>query len=78
MPDDATTILALVAIAAGYFLPSMIAFGRRHPQRMAILAVNLFFGWTLLGWFIAITWVFTDIRLVIADVHRILGTNARG
>lgn len=34
-----------------YFLPTLCA----HPSRRdSVLLVNFFFGWTLLGWFIAL------------------------
>jgi hypothetical protein len=41
-----------------YFIPSFIAFSRRHPQRMWILLLNIFAGWTLLGWVGALVWSF--------------------
>lgn len=47
------TILAL------YALPSIVAFKRKHKSKMAILIVNLFLGWTLVGWVIALAWSFT-------------------
>jgi hypothetical protein len=40
----------------GYFIPTIIAEGRRHHNKAAILVVNLFFGWTLLGWVICLAW----------------------
>ena len=39
-----------------YFVPSIIAAARRHHQGGAILTVNLFLGWTLLGWVVALVW----------------------
>jgi len=44
-----------------YFLPSIIAFfAREKKNRVAIFALNLFFGWTLLGWVIALVWALTE------------------
>ena len=37
-----------------YFLPAIIA--RNKPDAGAIFLVNLFFGWTIIGWFIALLW----------------------
>lgn len=37
-----------------YFLPSMIAYRRKN--RNAIFITNLLFGWTLIGWGIALIW----------------------
>ncbi|WP_316207546.1 superinfection immunity protein [Bradyrhizobium sp. SZCCHNR3118] len=39
-----------------YFLPALIAFSRTHHQRVAILLLNLFLGWTGLGWIGALVW----------------------
>lgn len=39
-----------------YFLPAIIAFVRGHQSRIAILLVNFFFGWSGLGWIIALIW----------------------
>ena len=39
-----------------YFVPAWIAFARSKPNAIAILALNLFLGWTLVGWVIALVW----------------------
>jgi len=39
-----------------YFLPFMIARRRNHPQKNPILIVNIFLGWTLIGWVAALAW----------------------
>ena len=52
-----------VAIAIGlYFLPAWIADGRRHQNKTPILMLNIFLGWTLLGWVAALIWSMTDIN----------------
>jgi len=45
--------LLLLTAAAGYFIPTFIAFDRHH-RRAAVLAVNLLLGWTLIGWSVAL------------------------
>lgn len=47
---------ALVAGGILYFLPTYFAYSRRHPMREGVFAVNLFLGWTLLGWVGSLTW----------------------
>lgn len=42
--------------AAAYFLPTAIAIGRKHPQTAAIIALNIFLGWSILGWVAGIVW----------------------
>ena len=42
-----------------YFVPSIIAFKRVHGNRIPIFIVNLFFGWCLVGYVIALAWSLT-------------------
>ncbi len=57
---EIVAVLALLlAFAIGlvvYFLPTIIAFKRGKRNRGAILALNLFLGWSLLGWVISLVW----------------------
>jgi len=39
-----------------YFLPSIIAFARSKRDATSIFVLNLFLGWTLIGWVIALVW----------------------
>ena len=57
-----TLTLLIVAGAAGlvvYFLPSLVARSRQHYNRTAIYALNLFLGWTFLGWVVALVMAFS-------------------
>jgi hypothetical protein len=45
-----------------YFLPTIVALVRSKRDALSIFLLNLFLGWTLLGWIIALVWAFkTDI-----------------
>lgn len=44
-------VLILVGL---YWLPAVLAFARKHHQRGAILVINLFLGWTVIGWIVAL------------------------
>jgi hypothetical protein len=46
------TFLILSAIL--YFLPTILA--RHNTDFMGIFLVNLLFGWTVIGWMIALVW----------------------
>jgi hypothetical protein len=52
-----TTLVGLIGIT--YFLPAIWASYRNHPHRDAIGILNFFFGWTVLGWFLALLWAAT-------------------
>jgi Superinfection immunity protein len=54
-------LLLILGLFAMYFLPAIVASRRRHPQENAILLLNLFLGWTFIGWVIALVWSATAI-----------------
>jgi hypothetical protein len=45
-----------VLVLAVYLLPGIIAVIRGHRSTGAIIALNLFLGWTVLGWLVALAW----------------------
>jgi len=49
-------LLLVVLICALYFLPTLIAFLRQHKNKLAIFLLNLFLGWTILGWVVSLVW----------------------
>lgn len=46
----------LFAAGIAYLLPSVVARLRRHRSCNSICIINLFFGWTILGWVICLAW----------------------
>ncbi len=57
-----TLIIVVVIAAVIYFLPSFIALRRRYHNATAILVLNIFLGWTFLGWVAALVWASTEPR----------------
>lgn len=51
------TLVLLLFVVPIYFLPAII--GKEKRNAGAIFALNLFLGWTLLGWVIALVWALT-------------------
>ncbi|MCO5257500.1 MAG: superinfection immunity protein [Lentimicrobium sp.] len=41
-------------IAVIYFLPAIV--GRKHKNVTSIALLNLFLGWTVIGWIVALIW----------------------
>jgi hypothetical protein len=39
-----------------YLLPWFIAHGRKHPNVSPIAVLNIFFGWTFIGWVACLAW----------------------
>lgn len=50
------TFMCLMVVL--YFLPAIIAHNKRDSSK--ILAINLLFGWTVIGWCIALVWACTS------------------
>jgi hypothetical protein len=44
--------------AAFYFLPSIIGLRKRNAG--AIFVLNLFLGWTVIGWVVSLVWALTN------------------
>ncbi len=56
-------LFAILLIIAGfvfYFLPTIVAGNRETKGFAGVLIVNLLFGWTILGWIVALVWAFSD------------------
>ena len=58
---DGLVLMAILGLIL--FLPTVIANVRHHHNSAAIFLVNLFFGWTVVGWLIAFIWACTTVRL---------------
>lgn len=56
MPEG---LFFLIVISALYFLPSMIAYNRKVKSIGSLVVVNIFLGWTFIGWVVALAWSFT-------------------
>jgi hypothetical protein len=51
--------LCAVASLVAYFIPTFIAIYREHVNVLAITLLNLFLGWTFIGWVVALVWSVT-------------------
>ena len=49
-------VLGLAVLLLVYFLPTIVATVRHKRNALAILLLNLFAGWSLIGWVVAIVW----------------------
>jgi hypothetical protein len=58
------SLLTTILTVALYFAPSIIAYKRQHHAFVLILLVNLFTGWLVIGWIVALIWaIFTEAHL---------------
>jgi len=50
-------ILLTAIFSLGFYLiPTFLAFSRNHDSKIWVAILNIFLGWTLLGWFFALVW----------------------
>lgn len=57
--------LFLVVIVIGaYFLPTIVAVARKVSDRGSVTVINLFLGWTLIGWVVALAMACRTSRMV--------------
>lgn len=55
----ATFVFTVLGIGA-YLLPAIVAISRKHQNAGAVMTLNLFLGWSILGWVIALVWACTN------------------
>ena len=48
----------LLALAFAYMLPTVVAVLTKNGQTIPVFIINLFLGWTLLGWVVALALAF--------------------
>jgi hypothetical protein len=53
------SVLILLVVFLIYFAPTFVANSRKHHQRSAVFVLNLFLGWTFVGWVAALVWANT-------------------
>ena len=55
---DSILLLFVILLVGGaiYFLPTIVASERKIVGVGGVFVLNLFLGWTLLGWVIALAW----------------------
>ena len=57
-----TLLLYYALIFAGlliYMVPTLVAIGRKHSRTKMIALVNIFVGWSVVGWIAAMVWTFS-------------------
>ena len=56
------SVAVIILFVIPYFLPSIIALFRSKSNTTAIVMLNLFLGWTFIGWVVALIWAVTKDR----------------
>jgi hypothetical protein len=58
--DTGAGLFFLALCLCAYFAPTIIACSRGHKNLAPIVVVNVFLGWTFIGWVVALCWSFTS------------------
>lgn len=56
------TVWMVVAAFCIYFIPTFVAYQRRVPNRPSVAVLNVFLGWTLIGWVVALALAARDVK----------------
>lgn len=72
-------VLLGVVLLAAYFIPTIIALLRGHAYTGVILALNIFAGWTGLGWLAAMVWAVWPAEKALIDpvIGNVTGVGVR-
>lgn len=54
-----------------YFAPLFVAYSRSHRNLVGISVLNLFLGWTLLGWVAALVWSVSSASASVDEVEKL-------
>jgi len=52
-------ILGFFIVISIYLFPTIVAYHRKKKNIVAILVLNIFLGWTIIGWVLALVWALT-------------------
>lgn len=50
------TLMIIIVVLIFYFVPVMTAAERENKNIASIAVLNIFLGWTVLGWIVALIW----------------------
>jgi len=52
-------VIGVIFLVSCYFMPTIVALVRDKRGAGSVALVNLFLGWTVIGWFFAFMWSWT-------------------
>jgi hypothetical protein len=56
MDGSSMMILLVIVGIIVYFIPTVVAIARQRINKGAIFCMNLFLGWSFIGWVVALIW----------------------
>lgn len=49
-------LIVILILIYFYLFPTILAYHRKHTNATSICVLNVFLGWTLIGWVAALIW----------------------
>lgn len=71
-------VVGLIVDLLVYFLPTLVAWNKKHHATGAVFVINLLFGWTLIGWVVALIWACTVRQAPVIIVQQAVTNNLEG
>ena len=56
-------------LLAIYLIPTIIAFARKVPSTLSIAVLNIFLGWSIIGFVVALVWALKNYDYVPPDLR---------
>lgn len=50
----------IIVFLVVYFLPTLVVIFKNKNNGCSIIIINLFLGWTFIGWVVALAWACAD------------------
>lgn len=69
-PEPFNAVPMLIGMTALYLLPFLISVVRGHHNKASIFFLNLFLGWTFIGWIAALIWSVSAIKSQTPAQHK--------
>lgn len=55
-------VMAILFVLPIYFLPTLVARNRSHPNQKLLATINIFLGFTFIAWVALLVWAFSAIK----------------
>src|SRR5688500_13459247 len=62
-------LITIVFLIGLYFLPTFVAYSRKQGSAGAIFVLNLFLGWSFIGWIAALIWSLKSEHQVAQNIY---------
>ncbi len=56
--DNTGVLVVVMLLAVLYFLPTIVAYARSATVRGTVTVLNIFLGWTVIGWVVSLAMAF--------------------